>query len=254
MKVSDLSFVKELAQERKRIDGREPNEYRKKEGYINISHHAFGSAMYSIGSSKIAMGLSIQKSAPFNDTPDEGNFAVDILASEFAKDYIKQPDVFQTELSRVTDRAIRSSRFIDLKKLMIKEGEEVYSLFLDGIVINNDGNLFDTANRAALLSILTTKLNNEPLPLNINKTPISFTFAKIGKAIFLDPSKFEEAVADVLLVIGIAENKIVSVQKTLSGGLKMDEVIECAKRAVNLYEKEKKSIIELAESYGAKLH
>ena len=46
-------------------------------------------------------------------------------------------------LSRVSDRGIRESGMIDVSELCIKEGELVYSVYIDVAVINEDGNLFD---------------------------------------------------------------------------------------------------------------
>ena len=58
------------------------------------------------------------------------------------------PNEDTIELSRVSDRGIRESGMIDTSQLVIKEGEKVFSVFIDIAVINEDGNLFDAVSYA----------------------------------------------------------------------------------------------------------
>lgn len=250
MELVNLDIVKELAKKGERLDKRGPLDYREKKYEVSISPNASGSSSVKIGETEAVTGLMIEESPPFEDTPEEGNLSVEIYLAEFVKNLFKDRDVLGVELSRVVDRAIRSSKFIKSSDLVIVPGEKVYALFIDGLITNNDGNVFDTANRSAVLTLLSSKLNDKPLPLDMERIPISFTFAKIGDYLFLDPSAYEEMIADAIIVFGIANNKIVSIQKTKSGGIKKDEVLFAARKALEFYNEEKKNIIDIARAYG----
>src|SRR4030043_1490023 len=97
------------------------------------------------------------------------------------------------EIGRLIDRGIRESKFIELEKLCIKEGEKVWSVFIDIYSINDDGNLLDAAGIGAVAALKIAKMPkydeetgkpiygeyNGEIPLN-NTNPIPITVHKIG--------------------------------------------------------------------------
>ncbi|MCW1297381.1 MAG: hypothetical protein QXX36_00560 [Candidatus Rehaiarchaeum fermentans] len=202
---------------------------------------------YKIGNTQVITGITLEESAPFKDSPDKGNLAVDIAIAEFVNKLIKDRDVFAIEVSRFVDRTIRSAKFIDMRKLVISEGLKVYSLFIDGIVTNNDGNILDTAVRSSVVTLAKSKIGDSYLPLNFDRIPLSYTFAKVGNKIVLDPSSNEELASSAMLAVGIANDKIVSLQQIKSNGLKKDEILLCVKTALEIYKYEKKIIIDLVK-------
>jgi exosome complex component RRP42 len=60
------------------------------------------------------------------------------------------------ELPRLVDRAIRESGMIDFEKLCIKEGELVWTVIIDVYPINDDGNMIDASNIAAVAALHNT--------------------------------------------------------------------------------------------------
>ena len=149
------------------------------------------------------------------------------------------PDEDTIELSRVSDRGIRESGMIDVSELCIKEGELVYSVYIDVAVINEDGNLFDAvayAGTAALLEADMSKFTiendevkmlEEREKLPIKSLPISTTFAKIGDKIIIDPNADEQEIASARLTLVTDENgKYVSAQKGKPGGFTFEELKE----------------------------
>ena len=111
------------------------------------------------------------------------------------------PSIEAVEVARIVDRGIRESGFIDFKKLNIKEGEKVWSIFIDLATINDDGNLIDASALAAVLALMTARMpeydeklervkfgefTDKKLPLVEDKMPLTTTFFKIGEKIFVD--------------------------------------------------------------------
>lgn len=244
----DTALIREIIRNGRRIDGRKFDEYRDVVIEPGIIELAEGSARVMIGNTKIVAGVKLDTGEPFSDTPNEGLLMVaaefvPLASSEFEPG---PPGEESIELARVVDRAIRESKAIDLKKLCIRPGELVWSIFIDIDVLDHDGNLIDAASLAAIAALLNTKMlkldkeMQKPLyeektdkPLPISKIPINTTFVKIADNILADPIIQEEESADARLTIGTFEDGICSMQKGGSEGLSMDEIeqiIEMAKK------------------------
>ncbi|MBW2997910.1 RNA-binding protein, partial [Candidatus Woesearchaeota archaeon] len=150
------------------------------------------------------------------------------------------------ELARVIDRGIRESESIDVKKLCIEAGEKVWSVGVDLITINNDGNLMDCAGIAAMAAIkdaVLPKLDEEGNvsykehskdKLPIEKDPVSVTVHMIGDQIVVDPSVAEEKASDARITVASSdENIIAAMQKGGSKALTIDEVDEMINLAID---------------------
>jgi exosome complex component RRP42 len=122
------------------------------------------------------------------------------------------------ELPRLVDRAVRESGMIELKKLVIKEGEKVWTVFIDAYPINDDGNLIDAATLGAIVALKNTmipeldkegkidydKKATKKLPVSKEIAPISFTFFKLGNSILMDPTREEEEACETRVTFGIS--------------------------------------------------
>jgi len=129
------------------------------------------------------------------------------------------PKIDAIETARVVDRGIRESGFIDWKKLCIKEGEKVWSVFIDIYAINDDGNILDASAIASMIALKLTRFpkydekaekvvfgefTDEILPLT-EKIPFSMTFYKIANEILVDPTRDEEDAAEARLTLAISK-------------------------------------------------
>jgi exosome complex component RRP42 len=153
-------YIIKLAEQGKRIDGRDFVNYRKIEIETNVVNKAEGSARVKIGNTQVLCGIKMGIGEPFPDTPTTGVMST---AAEFVP--MASPD-FESgppredaiELARVVDRGVRESQVIQLEKLCITPGEKVWLVFIDIHILDYDGNLFDAASLAALAALLTTKV------------------------------------------------------------------------------------------------
>ncbi|MCW1293879.1 MAG: hypothetical protein OH316_01005 [Candidatus Parvarchaeota archaeon] len=252
MSIENYSYLKELAMGGLRLDQRGPFQRRKITLRTKVSNHADGSAYVELGETKVIAGVKVLPGEPYPDRPDEGSLNVNFEASELSSNYPADRIIYSVEVGRVTDRAIRESKFIDMKKLCITPGSKVLFVFIDIYAINNGGNLLDAANIAALAAILDANYKVEgkeetfKLPFNLDNMPISSTFVKIGDAIFLDANSLEENISDARLSIGVSRG-INSMQKGGTGYFKEEEIERCVDEAFRYKEEIKDMLIGKTE-------
>lgn len=240
------SYVRKLADEGRREDGRSFEQFRKIKLETGVAAKAEGSARVIIGNTEVWAGVKLSVDKPFSDRPEEG---VLIVNAEF--DPLASPDFepgppseASVELARVVDRGLRESKCIQMEKLCITPKEKVWVVNVDVQIMNHDGNLFDAASLASLAALLNAKLpkydreNNKILygqheqqTLPIVDKPIEVTTAKISGKLFIDTTAEEESALDARLTIATtASGQICAMQKGEKGSFTSEEAL----RAVEL--------------------
>jgi exosome complex component RRP42 len=236
-----------------RLDNRKEDEYRKPiEIELGISKKAEGSALARIGNTEVIAGIKMKVGTPFLDNPDEGVLitGVELLPMSSPNFQPGPPNPEAIEIARIVDRGIRESKMIDLKKLCIKKGELVWTIFLDMYTLNNDGNLIDTAALAALAALKSAvlpKLDGDQVifgeftktPLPLTKLPVTTTVVKIGDDLMVDPSLDEGDMLDSRLSVAVSEKgDINALQMGGTVGMTREEV----KRAMEISKKASKDL------------
>jgi exosome complex component RRP42 len=252
--------IAELLKNGKRVDGREPNEYREIQVESGIIERAEGSARVRLGKTEVVVGVKIDTGTPFPDVPDKGVLTVNAELTPLASPDFEPgpPGEDAVELARVVDRGIRESEAIDLEKLCVEPGKSVFVVFIDVYIINHDGNLIDASALAALAALLNTKMFKyevkdgeivkKPgyIPLPVVNYPISVTFAKIGDKLILDTGLDEEQVMDARLTMALDQNgNICAIQKGGgSGYFTKEEILESSKIALKKTEELRKLVVK----------
>jgi len=258
----ERSHIQFLLEQKKRTDGRKLTEFREitiETGYVE---KAEGSAVVSIGKTKIIAGIKAILGSPFPDTPDSGVITTSAELSPLASPYFESgpPSEDAIELARVTDRAIRESHAIDLSKLCVIPGKLVWILFIDMYILNDDGNLFDAATLASMAALATSKIpkvkitNEEPLeteileelePLKIDHYTVSATSYKIGDYNVFDPNHREDQISDARITFGFdEEDRIVSMQKGKLGVYTPEEVKTQVRECLNISKTLRKELMK----------
>ncbi len=230
----------QLAKQGKRLDGRGLLEYRTPfEVELDISWTAEGSAKVRLGETVVIAGVKMAIDKPYADTANEGGITVnaELLPLSSPEYEPGPPQIKGIELARVTDRGIRESKSIDLKKLCIVPGEKAWFITIDLISINDAGNLFDVATVAALAALKNArfphvdekgvidyhKKTDKKIPLL--KEPIGVTVYKISGNLLVDPTSEEEKSYDARLSIATDERGIISaMQKGGDAPLTVEEI------------------------------
>lgn len=254
--------IKKYLEEGKRFDGRKLDEFRKISVETSVSNKAEGSARVKIGKTEVLVGVKMDVSEPYPDSPDKGNLMVtsELLPLSSPRFESGPPKFPAIELGRLIDRGIRESKFIEFEKLCIKKGEKVWSVFIDIYSINDDGNMIDAAGIGALAALKQVKLpkydeknekvlhgewTNKKLPLSKN-TPMITTLYKVGNNIIIDPTLEEEDISEVKITIGATvEGTIFSMQKGNSKKIS----IENFHKVLDLADKARKKLFTNIEKF-----
>ena len=235
--------IESYLSEGKRLDGRMAEEYREIIVEDGVSENSASAVKVKFGKTEVYAGVHLAVAVPYSDSPDEGTFMTSAELHPMASQQfdIGRQGINAIELSRVIDRGIRESGFIDFKKLCIKEGEKVWQVFVDIMAINDDGNLLDVAGLAALVALGRAKMpvynaeedkidgfSKDGIPLNKEVTAFSMTFHKIGGKIVADVGKDEEAISEFRLTIAIGDNngepRITAMQKGKAGTINDEDM------------------------------
>ncbi|RLE58525.1 MAG: RNA-binding protein [Thermoprotei archaeon] len=244
--------IRALLEKGERLDGRKPMDFRDVEINVGVIDSAEGSAIVNLGNTMVIAGVKLGMASPFPDSPNSGALIVNAELIPLASPLFEYgpPKEEDIEISRVVDRGIRSSKLIDLEKLVIVTGRKVWFVYVDLYALNHDGNLLDACMLAAVSALLTARkpktriegdhieILDEKEPIPIGNTAISITFAKIGEYVVVDPTYEEELAMDARLTICYdKEGRIVAIQKGGSGYFTSEEVIDLGKKGLEISRK-----------------
>ncbi|MFY9606859.1 MAG: exosome complex protein Rrp42 [Thermoplasmata archaeon] len=235
--VADLKrdYISKLLAKGQRVDGRRFDELRPLTVETNFIGSAEGSARVRLGDTEVVVGVKLVTGEPFPDTPNTGVLTTNAELIPMASDTFEggPPDQESIEVARVIDRGIREGHAVDMSKLCIQPGKEVWIMFVDVHVLDYDGNLFDAANIGANAAFKSTIVpakragKGEDYPLPVLHQPISITAVKIDGKILVDPTHDEERVADARLTVATIETgNLCAMQKGLDGAFTLEEVFK----------------------------
>lgn len=245
-------FIRALAKEGKREDGRGLMEHRKLDIKVNPISRAQGSCWIKLGNTQVVAGVKVQVETPYPDTPNRGNFMTSAELNPIASPNFEPgpPRIEAIELARVTDRSLRESGVLDFEALSIVPKEKAWGVFVDLNILDYDGNLFDACSIAGLAAILAGKLpatcpktkyvayadgKDRPLPVNLDNAAFSTTFVKIDGTIMVDPSLHEELICDTRITFGLdPSGNVRAAQKGGYGSWTVEEVKMLRRKAQEL--------------------
>jgi len=218
-----------------RTDGRKFEEMRPLKIEPSYVGSAEGSARVTLGKTQVVVGVKLIMGEPFGDTPNTGVLTTNAELIPMASETFESgpPDEVSIEVARVVDRGIREGHAVDLEKLCMVPGKEVWIMFVDVHVLDYDGNLFDAANIGANVAFKSAVVpakragKGEDYPLPVKHQPISVTAVKIDGKLLVDPTHDEERVADARLTVATNENgNLCAMQKGLNGSFTLEEVMK----------------------------
>lgn len=230
------AYVKDLLTKDRRGDGRKLMEYRPIKIDKNVFSNCEGSAIAHLGDSKVVAGIKFDVMEPFKDRPDEGVVMVNSEFSPIAHPEFNPgpPDENSIELARVVDRGIRSAEVVDVTKLSQSDGK-VLGIFIDLYIIDNSGNLIDTAALAAMSALSCTKvpkyeeggiIRNEFIgKLELQRKVVTSSFEKINGKMLLDANDGEEVASSGRITFATSEEDFIcATQKSGMAGFTEQEL------------------------------
>lgn len=252
--------IKQYLAKGKRFDDRKPEDFRKIEIETGVSKKAEGSAKVRIGKTEVIVGVKMDVMTPYPDSANKGNLIVSAELTPLSSERFENgPPKFEAvEIGRLTDRAIRESKFIDMEKLCIKEGEKVWAIYIDVYSLNDDGNLVDAATLGAIAALKSARipkydekaervvfgeLTDKKIPTQ-KEPPIVITAHKIGDSWIVDPTREEEDVSEARVTIGATPEGIIS---SIQKGEVQSVSIEEFEEVIDMTERVRKKVFSTIE-------
>lgn len=234
LSVNEISAVAELLGTHQRPDLRAPEDLRPFK--VDFSKDA---AVVRLGDTLVSCRTLVERVPPHEDRPSEGIHQLGIQSIQ------RLNQSFHSEALDAIRNSLHKTRALDLESLVIKIGEEVYSLKSDIVIQNDDGGLMEAMHLAILASLLSTKLPGPrgPRPLVLHHLPIAVTFGYLENYfVITDPTYTESAaLSGELTIFANAQNEVCGIHKNGGVGLPaalMEQLIDTSMDIAKFWHKE----------------
>jgi len=240
--LSEMKYIQSGIEQNIRNDGRHRLQYRNDFSIeVGVISQAAGSARLRLANTEILVGIKVEIGTPKESAPNEGYFEYHIECCPSASTEFegRGAEQLNLELARSLKRLYANKTCFDLEKLSIIEGEQCWVIFIDALILQVDGNIFDCVSiacRAALYDCRVPniqvikdgdatelQISDDPLDamqVDTSRIPVAVTLTKIASRFVVDATIEEEFCQSARLTIGInKQGNSVSVQKAGKGGL-----------------------------------
>lgn len=181
-------FIRKAIGSAQRIDGRRCDDFRN----IKIAILEAGQCQAQLGKTRVCATVSCEITRPLLHRPTEGSITFATTFPNSGLQSNSQTLVEEKICCQMLEKAFRKSQAVDTEGLCIVAGLKVWTVSVDIVVLNNDGNLLDCAALAAITALLHfkrpdvtvtgTDITVHPeservgIPLSIHHIPICTTF------------------------------------------------------------------------------
>ncbi|XP_030645207.1 exosome complex component RRP42 [Chanos chanos] len=239
-----------------RVDGRGCEDYRHMVIETDVVSNTDGSAKVSLGHSDILVGVKAEIGKPRALVPDEGylEFFVDCSANATPEFEGRGGEELGIDLSNTLYKVFNNKHSIDLRSLCICPGEHCWVLYVDVLLLQCDGNLFDAISIAIKAALFNTRipkvhisedaeggkeieLSDDPydcVRLNVENVPCIVTLCKVGQRHVVDATLQEKACSVASLLLAVTHKGMVTCVRKMGGGSldpeSISEMTETGKR------------------------
>ncbi|NP_001238821.2 exosome complex component RRP42 [Pan troglodytes] len=271
-------YIVHGVQEDLRVDGRGCEDYRCVEVETDVVSNTSGSARVKLGHTDILVGVKAEMGTPKLEKPNEGylEFFVDCSASATPEFEGRGGDDLGTEIANTLYRIFNNKSSVDLKTLCISPREHCWVLYVDVLLLECGGNLFDAISIAVKAALFNTRiprvrvledeegskdieLSDDPydcIRLSVENVPCIITLCKIGYRHVVDATLQEEACSLASLLVSVTSKGVVTcVRKVGKGSLDPEsifEMMETGKRVGKVLHASLQSVLHKEESLGPK--
>lgn len=263
-------FILHGVQDNCREDGRGCEQYRHLEIETSVVSNTNGSARVRLANTDILVGVKSELGKPSPGKPDKGRleFFVDCSANATPEFEGRGGDDLATEISSMLGRAYDCPSCFNLQQLSVIPGQQCWVLYVDVLLLECGGNLFDAASIAVKAALYNTsiptvtvtkdegqvdlEISDDPYDvqrLDMKSSPCIVTLNKVGHSHVVDASQVEEACSLARLIMGVTEKgTITALKKEGSGSLDPTSVEDMMETGKRVGESLNKSLMEaLAE-------
>ncbi|XP_033110029.1 exosome complex component RRP42-like [Anneissia japonica] len=277
---AEKTFIIHGIQDDLRCDGRECETYRLIELECGLVSNCSGSAKLKLSNTDILVGIKAEMGTPKTYLPDKGymEFFVDCSATASPKFDGRGGEDLASEIATTMSRMYGSAETLNLEDLCILPGECCWVLYVDVVVLECGGNLFDAVSlciKAALADARIPKVTvqmddegNQEMDVSDDPhdcyrfkpemMPLLVTVNKVNQKHIIDATIEEEACSLACIMISVMPKtgKITSIVKKGSGSLDPDsttDMIQCGKRVADLLHSNLMDTLNAIEKSGSKV-
>nr|SVE75371.1 EOG090X0CWA [Daphnia dolichocephala] len=254
---AEKAFIHHGVQDDLRCDGRTRLDYRPIILETDVVSNASGSARLRLANSDVLVGVKVELASPLPDKPLEGRleFFVDWFALNYSANATPEfegrgGEVLANEICRFLQRSYASGNTINLAELSVLAGQQCWVLYVDILILECGGNLYDAVSLAVKSALYATEipsikvatmdgdqpeleLSDDPYDtkrLDTENIPCVVTLMKIGNHFLVDPTPEEECCSSSGVVVAVSGNKkITAVRKIGSGSLHPESLVSMLK-------------------------
>ncbi|KAF6099264.1 exosome component 7 [Phyllostomus discolor] len=153
-------YIVHGVQEDLRVDGRGCEDYRGVEVETDVVSNTSGSARVRLGHTDILVGVKAEMGTPKLEKPNEGylEFFVDCSANATPEFEGRGGDDLGTEIANTLYRIFHNKSSVDLEALCISPREHCWVLYVDVLLLECGGNLFDAISIAVKAALFNTRI------------------------------------------------------------------------------------------------
>jgi len=254
---AEKTFIIHVIQDNIRTDGRKCDDYRHIDLELDLVSNSAGSARLRLANSDILVGIKVEIGEPKLNRPNEGylEFFVDFSANAAPEFEGRGGEELANVISATLSRAYSHQSCLDLSTLGIIPAQKCWVLYIDILILECGGNLFDAISVAVKAALYNTRIpsltvtpseqgqaevdvSDDPFDckrIDVSRIPCLITLNKIGHHHVVDATMEEEMCTLARLVLGVMEDgTITMIKKDGSGSLDLQSISEMTKTGVLL--------------------
>eukprot|EP01112_Ceratiomyxa_fruticulosa_P006464 TRINITY_DN1726_c0_g2_i1.p1 TRINITY_DN1726_c0_g2~~TRINITY_DN1726_c0_g2_i1.p1 ORF type:complete len:310 (+),score=67.05 TRINITY_DN1726_c0_g2_i1:61-930(+) len=271
---SERNYLEQGVAKGVRVDGRGRLDYRHFTLETGLIVQTNGSARIRLGTTDILVGIKAEL-GKMDENTNEGKILCNVeccpsASSEFEG---RGAEYLNAELARALERAFAVSTLLEKKKLVIENSEYCWTLYIDALVLDSGGNLFDALSIATRAAVFDTRIpkvkihhgekgdieidiEDDPsqfLQLDVSSMPLLVTLTHINGYEIVDATIDEEQCMLGRITVAVNKNgELCSILKGGVGGLPVKSIdqmmmasipigLEIIKKMDEILRQEKKS-------------
>ena len=256
---AEKTFILHGVEDNLRSDGRARGDLRPLVLETGVVSHASGSCHLRLANTDILVGVKTELESPLPGQPNQGRleFFVDCSANATPSFEGRGGESLATSISGVLSRAYNSQQVLDLSQLVVVPGHTCWILYVDILVLELGGNIYDAVSIAVKAALATTRIprlsvtsveGGEPEieitdsvgtdsyhSVDVSSCPVLVTMARIGNHCIVDPSPEEEECSSATLLLAVTPGgKLSTVRKLGEGSFHPSTIITAVKTAVEV--------------------
>ncbi|XP_072013791.1 exosome complex component RRP42-like [Amphiura filiformis] len=277
LSTGEKTFIIHGIQDGLRTDGRSCENYRNIELECGVVSNTSGSARLKLANTQILVGIKAEMGTPRPTRPNEGyaEFFVDFSANASPEFEGRGGEELAVEIANTLATVYDHQQVLDYKSLGIISRQCCWVIYVDIVVLECGGNLFDAIGVAVKAALYNTRLphvtvqtdddgqeelelSDDPhdvIAINTDNVPLFITVSKVGQRHVVDASLKEEACCLACLVVAVStEGHICGMEKKGPNSLAVDSIqdmINTAKKVGISLNQSLSSVLKKI-GYGAK--